>query len=131
MLNTSNNDQYTMHMYCTLYSTSTSIVLSTLYSTKCIIMFCSAQFYWGGGLRTVQCRVYHYFLLGSILLWGGLKPPTQALMTRRPWQNPYWFIYIARFKIHVVTRALATIRAWGQLPLPNQSVLPSTKLLGQ
>ena len=41
-------------MYCTVNSTSTSTVLSTLYSTKCIIIFCSAQFYfiffWKGGL---------------------------------------------------------------------------------
>ena len=71
MIFTSNYDQYTDVLYVYSTSTSTSTVLSTLYSTKCIIIFCSAQFYGGGGLHTVQYRVYHYFLLGSILLGGG------------------------------------------------------------
>ena len=87
MLNTSNNDQYIMHMYYTVQVQVQYWVHCTVhwYSTKCIIIFCSAQFYLGGrgGLHTVQCRVYPYFLLGSIL-FGGLKHP-QALMTRRPW----------------------------------------------
>ena len=33
--------------------------------------------------NTVQYKVYHYFLIGSIL-FGGIKPPPQALMTHRP-----------------------------------------------
>ena len=77
-----------IHKFCyshqiminTLYTCTVKVrVLYTVqvYSTECItVLFLgSVQFYLGGGgLHTVQYRVYHYFLLGSIL-FGGLKPP--------------------------------------------------------
>ena len=47
------NDQYTMHMYCTVQ------VSSYEYSTEYTVL-----------TQTVQYKVYHYFLLSSILFGG-------------------------------------------------------------
>ena len=65
-----------MHMYCTL-STSTSTVLSIYtvqYSTKCIIICCSAKFYLGG---LAHCTVQSVSLFFARLnfIWGGLSTP--------------------------------------------------------
>ena len=119
LLNTSNNDQYTMHMYCTVqdeYSTEytvqykvyhyfflSSILLllfffgggaCTLYSAECIIIFCSAQFY-----------------------LGGLSP--QALMTRRPCLTPWAKLPLKSEGLQVVRHGFKTGRAKASKLLKN------------
>ena len=66
-------DEYTIHM-CSTHTSN-----CTLYCTECIIIFGLGSILFeggGGGLHTVQYKVYHYFLHGSILLEGGLKHPS-------------------------------------------------------
>ena len=76
-----------VHKFCyshliminTLYTCTVQVrVLYTVHYSVQYYFWARLNFIWGG-LHTVQYRVYHYFLLGSIL-FGGLKPP-QALMT--------------------------------------------------
>ena len=73
-----------IHKFCyshliminTLYTCTVQV--RVLYSVHCtvqsVLLFLGSVKFYLGGLHTVLYRVYHYFLLGSIL-FGGLKPP--------------------------------------------------------
>ena len=69
---------------CTVqYKYEYSTEYTVQYSTKCIIIFCSAQFYWGGLAHCTVQSVSLFFARLNFIWGGGLKHP-QALMTRRP-----------------------------------------------